>query len=222
MLVKTVLPFFLDGGDKVILRTSLNAMTEQPVFNSNKNDFDSERGLGDIAYDLSYAPTIDEHLIRAAGIVGRIPSATLDSLGSDRWAIGPSFRFGRMNEKSIYGIYSSHQWDVGGSGDAEINVTNLQVFGIFLPGGGWSYGTAPLVTYDHEIEEWTIPINFNFGRTIVRNGKPMKFAIELNYYIDQPEAFGQAWGISFNITPLIKKSRRKLFKRLPCTSADGC
>ncbi|MHC4951740.1 MAG: hypothetical protein ACYTEU_12275 [Planctomycetota bacterium] len=32
-------------------------------------------------------------------------------------------------------------------------------FGIFLPGGGWSYGTAPVMTYNHESEEWMISFN---------------------------------------------------------------
>jgi hypothetical protein len=45
-------------------------------------------------------------------------------------------------------------------------------FGIFLPGGGWSYDTAPIMTYSHESEEWMIPLNLVIGKTVTINSRP--------------------------------------------------
>ena len=80
--------------------------------------------------------------------------------------MGPELFVGKLSEKYVIGAYPNHQWDVGGPGDAEINLTTAQLFGTYLPGGGWNVGSAPIITYDHEAEEWTIPINFSFGKCV--------------------------------------------------------
>jgi hypothetical protein len=32
---------------------------------------------------------------------------------------------------------------------------------------------------------------------------PVKFQLELNYYVEQPDAFGPEWLIGLNITPVV-------------------
>jgi len=88
----------------------------------------------------------------------------------------------------------------------------VQFFGIYLPGGGWNIGSAPILSYDHESDEWTIPVNFAFGKTVIINGRPWKFAMELNYYVDQPDAFGPEWMIGFNIAPVVQNKLANWFK----------
>jgi hypothetical protein len=31
------------------------------------------------------------------------------------------------------------------------------------------------------LEEWTLPVNFAFGKTVIIKGRPWKFSLELNY-----------------------------------------
>jgi len=38
-------------------------------------------------------------------------------------------------------------------------------------------------------DQWTLPINFTFGKTIIRNGRPWKLSIEINYFFEQPDTF---------------------------------
>ena len=92
----------------------------------------------------------------------------------------------------------------GGSGEADISLTSGQVFGIYLPGGGWNVGTTPIISYDHEIEEWSLPLNFTVGKTVVLNGRPWKFAVEINYFVAQPDAFGPEWFVGLNVTPVVE------------------
>jgi hypothetical protein len=54
----------------------------------------------------------------------------------------------------------------------DISLTSAHVFGIYLPGGGWNVGTTPIIAYDHEIEEWSIPLNVTVGKTVILNGRP--------------------------------------------------
>ena len=112
----------------------------------------------------------------------------------------------------MLGAFPNHQWDVGGSGDADISLTTVQFFGTIIPGGGWNYGTSPIMTYDWEAEEATIPINFNVGRTVIWGGSPWKLSFEANYYVEQPDEFGPEWLIGFNISPVVKNGLVDWFK----------
>jgi len=50
----------------------------------------------------------------------------------------------------------------------------------FLPGGGWSYGSTPIMFYDWKSEDWTIPLNFVVSRTLKFGNTPVKLEMELN------------------------------------------
>ena len=42
------------------------------------------------------------------------------------------------------------------------------------------------------------------GKTIKINGRPWKFAVELNYYVTHYDTFGPQWMIGVNIAPVVK------------------
>ena len=145
-------------------------------------------------------------------MVSSLPIATEDSLGTDLFTLGPELLIGKLTPKWVLGAFPSHQWDVGGSGKGDVNLTNLQIFATLLPGDGYNWGSSPIMSYDHNTSQWTIPINLNFGKTVIRNGRPWKLSAEINYYIDQPDAFGPDWMIGINIAPVIENPMAKWFK----------
>jgi hypothetical protein len=200
------LPFPLNNGDKIIFRPAIPFQFDLPVYDATNLNFGSDTGLGDIGYDLVYAITTKSGLITAYGVIGSIPTASEDGLGSDRWTLGPEILIGQISQTSVLGMLPSHQVDIGGSGNADISLTTIQVFGIYLPGGGWSIGSSPIFTYDHETDQATIPLNINLGKTIIAGGRPWKLGMELNYYLEQPDAFGPEWMIGFDIAPVVENS----------------
>jgi hypothetical protein len=202
LLFQPALPFVLGNGDKVIFRPAIPLIFDQP-FPAPGGGFEGESGIGDIAFDLAYAPKRDDGLLLAYGLVSSLPTATND-LGSDRWTLGPEVLVAKSYSKGLYGVFPSHQWDIAGSGNKDINLTTIQPLFTYLPGGGWNVGTAPSITYDWEAEQWTVPLQLNFGKTVVTNGRPWKLAVELNYYVEKPEAFGPEWMLSLNVTPVVK------------------
>ena len=113
---------------------------------------------------------------------------------------------GKLSKTYVLGAFPNHQWDVGGSGEANINLTSAQVFGIFLPGGGWNVGSSPIMAYDHEAEEWTIPLNFTVGKTVILNERPWKIGIEINYFLQQPDLFGPEWFLGLNVAPVVENA----------------
>lgn len=174
--------------------------------------FDEVSGVGDIAFDLAYGRTTDSGILWAGGIISTLPTATKDELGNDRFTLGPEFLIGKLTKKYVIGAFPNHQWDVGGSGDKDISISTVQLFGTYLPGGGWNIGTAPIITYDHITDELTLPINVTFGKTIIAGGTPWKIGMEINYYTEKPDEFGPEWMIGINITPVIANPMAKWFQ----------
>lgn len=213
LLFQPSLPFPLDNGDLILFRPAFPILFDQPVFNPASLDFDSEFGLGDISFDLAYASTNKKTgLLLAAGIFSTLPTATKSELGKQRWALGPEFFIGKITKEYVLGVFPNHQWDVAGSGEADINLTTMQLLGTYLPGGGWNVGTTPIMSYDHVIDEWSIPLNLTFGKTVIIGGRPWKFAMEINYFVEQPDAFGPEWFIGFNVTPVVENALANWFK----------
>ena len=206
------LPFPLNDGAKVFFRPAIPIQFDQPVFDADDGDFDAESGIGDIGYDLAYAPKTEPGNVLAFGVVGAIPTATEDSLGSDRWTLGPEFLIGKLTRQFVLGALLSHQWDIAGSGDADISLSSMNLFFVYLPGGGWNVGSAPILTYDHEADEATIPINLNAGKTVILGGRPWKIGAEINYFVDAPDAFAQEWFVGFNISPVVENGLANWFK----------
>ncbi|MCP4256202.1 MAG: hypothetical protein GY774_01590 [Planctomycetes bacterium] len=211
LLFQPAFPFPLESGDSIIFRPALPIIFDQPVFNAGKQDFDSKTGLGDIVFDLAYARTSKAGILTAFGIVSSLPTAT-NKLGNKRFTLGPEFLIGKLTKKYVLGAFPNHQWDIGGSGDADINLTTVQFFGTYLPEGGWNVGTAPIMTYDHNTDQWTVPINFQFGKTIIAGGRPWKLSMEINYYVEQADSFGPEWMIGLNVAPVVKNAMANWFK----------
>lgn len=212
LLFQPSMPFPLDNGDLFFFRPAIPILFDQPVFDPGTGDFNSEAGLGDIAFDLAYAPKTDTGLLIAAGIISTLPTATNSELGNQRLTLGPELLVGKLTKKYVLGAFPNHQWDIAGSGEADINLTTVQLFGTYLPGGGWNVGTAPIMSYDHIINEWSIPLNLTFGKTIIMGGRPWKIGMEINYFVEQPDAFGPEWFIGFNITPVVENALASWFK----------
>jgi len=204
LLYQPAFPFPLDNGATVFFRPAVPIIFDQPVFNQERGNFDSEAGLGDISFDLAYGRTTEGGLLWAVGMVSTLPTATKDELGPDRWNLGPEILIGKITPKYVLGALTTHQTDIGGSGDSDVSLTTVNAFATYLPGGGWNFGSAPIMSYDHENHQWTLPINFIFGKTVVWNGRPWKVGAEINYYLEQPDAFGPEWMLGINISPVVE------------------
>lgn len=211
LLFQPGLPFVLESGAKILWRPAVPLLVDQPVLNTSTGEFEGESGLGDIAFDLAYAPKTDPSLMTAYGFIMSMPTATND-LGSNKWTLGPEFLIGKIAPKYLFGLFPNHQWDIGGSGNADINLTTIQAFYTYLPGGGWSVGSAPIMNYDWNSEQWTVPLQINVGKTVVAKGRPWKLSGELNYYVEKADAFGPEWMLSINIAPVVKNGLADWFK----------
>lgn len=213
MLFQPSAPFPLARkGDSILFRPAIPIFFDQPYFDGDKGKFRDAAALGDISFDLAYSRSTPTGWLFAGGIIATMPTATKDELGKDLWTAGPEVLFGKITKKYVVGAFPNHQWDFAGSGDGDVSISSSQLFGVYLPGGGWSMGTTPILSYDWETEEWTVPINATISKTTIIAGRPWKFGIEINYYPEQPDAFGPEWMVGFEITPVVANKVVEWFK----------
>lgn len=212
LLFQPSFPFPLANGDTFFFRTGIPLHVSQPVFDLSSQDFDDEFGLGDIGFDLAYGSTSPSGEILAAGMAGTLPTATSSSLGRGQLTLGPEVLIGVVRDWGVVGVFPNHQWDIGGWGDAPVSLTTIQPFSTFLLGDGWTVGSAPIITYDWHAEQWTVPLNLTIGKTTLIGSKTWKFSIEINYYVEQSDAFGSEWMIGINISPVVENFLAGLFE----------
>jgi len=70
------------------------------------------------------------------------------------------------------------------------------------------------MNYDWDTSQWTIPLNVTVGRTVMMGKTPVKIALEVNYYVERPDAFGPEWMIGINLTPVVPNFVEKWVKGL--------
>ena len=210
LLFQPVFPFTLEptasgGKANLFFRPALPLLIDQPVPSSKNGvfDFDSVSGIGDTGFDVMYGVTEKSGLLWALGGLGTLPTATDSDVAGGQFRFGPEFLLAKFEKWGIYGIFPGHQWNVTGWKDESYSTTKVQFFLLALPGHGWSMGTTPTIFYDWKSEDWTIPLHGKVGKTVIFDKMPVKFEIEVNYFVEQPDAFGPEWLVSFNITPVV-------------------
>jgi len=201
MVFQPVFPFKLgqtdSGGEATLfVRPGIPLLVDYPTF-------DGVTAVGDIGFDIGYGVTEKNGFLWALGMVGTLPTATDEEVAGKELKLGPEALIAKFEKWGLYGIFPSHQWDVVGWNDEYYSVSQLQAFLIFLPGDGWNVGSTPIMNYNWDSHEWTVPLNLTVGRTVMFGKTPVKLALEVNYYVDQPDAFGPEWMIGFNVTPVV-------------------
>ena len=227
LFLQPTLPFPFENGYTLWVRPGLQVAIDQPVIDRDTLRLDEKSGLGDMTLDIQYGTTLENGFLWSIGFSGLIPTASEEELGSEQWAMGPGFQLGRVTEKTIFGAFANHQLDIAGDGrstpdrpylrldepdEASISLTAIQLFAVFVPGGGWNYGSQPIMTYNHESDQWTVPLHLAAGKTLILLGRPWKFSVDLNYYVERPDDIATEWMVGFNVAPVVENVFARWFK----------
>jgi hypothetical protein len=205
LLFQPSMPFPREDGSKILFRPAI------PFITSSVGDKGS--GFGDIAFDLAYAPKPSDSnpgFLLAYGFIASLPTGSSKLGFGETTGIGPEILLGKITKTSVLGIFPNHQWDV--SGNKKVSLTSTQIFFSLLPGGGWNYGSNPIINWDHVADQWTIPLNANVGKTVILADRPWKLSFEANYFIEKANSIGPELMIGFNITPVVENSIANWFK----------
>ena len=227
-----VLPFPVgDKGRRIIFRPLVPVPLNQPVFDNEKGDpikvgggshttyvipgigefEDGNTNLGDISFDLVYAgtemKTKHKGFLWGIGAAGTLPTATDDDFGGDQWRLGPEVFGGVIRKWGTVGGLINHQWNVAGSNDDTHSVTAGQYFYAIGLGDGWQFASGPNFSYDWKADSdqaLTLPVGLGLAKTTKFGAMPVKFQAQVQYFVEQPDAFGPEWLLKFSVTPVIK------------------
>ena len=201
ILLQPTLPFPFKNGNKLWVRPGITYYFNQPTYDGN--GFVSNSGLGDIVVDFQYGGTLKSGILWSVGATTTMPTGSKNELGINQWALGPGFQLAYVSKKTVLGWFVNYQFGIGNE-PQDFSLTTLQIFAVFLPTGGWNIGSSPIITYNYESDSWAVPLNFAFGKTFKINDRPWKFALEINYFIEQTLPFEPQWMLGINIAPVVE------------------
>jgi len=203
--IQPVIPISINEDWNLISRTILPYVYQSDIVNDGGN---SQSGFSDTVQSLFFSPKEPGAggAIWGVGPVIMLPTATNDSLGTEKWGIGPTGVLLYQKGPWTYGTLANHIWSFAGEDDrAEVNATFIQPF---VSWGGLGNGQTVAVniesTYDWNSEQWSVPMNVVYSKLKPIGGQLVQFSVGARTYLETPDN-GPEWGLRFIITLLFPK-----------------
>ena len=203
--IQPVIPFSMNENWNVITRTIIPLISQDDIPMPGQG----ESGLGDIVASQFFSPKAPTAGGWTWGIgpVWLLPTATEDSLGSEKWGIGPTAVALKQSGPWTYGALFNHIWSFAGDDDrADVNSTFLQPFVAYLiTSTRTTFSLNTESTYDWEMEEWSVPINLGVAQMLKIGKLPVQIAAGVRYWVDSPDGGPEDWGARLQFTFLFPK-----------------
>jgi hypothetical protein len=169
---------------------------------------DGSFGLGDINQSFYFSPADAGPVIWGVGLSLTVPTATDDSLGSEKWSAGPAAVALVTPGRWVAGALVRQLWSFAGDGDRQdVNQTLVQPFVNYNFDGGWYAVSSPIVTANWEArsdDTWTVPVGGGFGRIFKVGGQAVNAGVQAFYNVERPE-FGPDWSLRLQLQFLFPK-----------------
>jgi hypothetical protein len=157
-------PFSL-GGDW-LMRASLPINSFPTSADGSK-----ETGLGDLNVFAAYLFDTGNPAV-SFGIGPQInaPTATKDTLGSEKWSAGlANVLFDARSKKFQYGYLLTWMASFAGEEDrADVNIGAFQPFGMYQLGKGRYLRSTGIWVYNFETDDYSMPVGIGIGQVIPR------------------------------------------------------
>ena len=123
-----VMPMLLTDEIRLINRPVVQFQSfDTPRLTSTGVDWDRKTGLGDTILLQLLAPADSGEKVMGVGWTHIFPTATNNSLGGEKWAVGPAATYFHLGKKWVVGGVLQHWWDYAGDGDRpNVNLTDFQ------------------------------------------------------------------------------------------------
>lgn len=150
-------------------------------------------GIGDINPELFLAGSWDNGLTLGAGVAMLLPTATDARLGSGKLGIGPAL-VGVVTKEAIVagGLVTFVPSVAGDATRPPVRLLTVQPFvNLNLPKGTYLV-MAPLMTFEFEGDEWTVPIGGGFGKIFMFGKTPTNASVQAYWNAAAPDG-GPEW-----------------------------
>ncbi len=169
---------------------------------------DGSFGLGDINQTFYFSPVDSGPVIWGIGPSLSIPTATDDSLGSEKWSAGPAAVALTMPGNWVFGTLVRQLWSFAGDSDRQdVDQTLIQPFVNYNFPGGWYAVSSPIITANWEADSddtWTIPVGGGVGKIFRIGDQAMNAQVQGFRYLERPR-YGPDWAVRFQLQFLFPK-----------------
>lgn len=199
------LPYPISEGVNFFLRPLFPIIFKQPVFGTQGFE-DKGVALGDISFDAAIGKNWQSGWVTIGGIFSSVPTATDESLGSDKWTLGPNAFLGHTFNWGFLGLLAAHSWSLTGNEEGSSSISSGQYFYTIKLKGAWQIKATPTWSYNHNAPSGSrlaLPLATGISNTWIVGKTPINLLLQYWYYIARPETFGPQHQIRFQITPVI-------------------
>ena len=199
--VQPVIPFSIGQEWNLISRTILPVLNQDDIPIPGTSEF----GLGDTVQSLFFSPKAPtaSGWIWGAGPAFLIPTATDETLGSEKWGLGPTAVALKQTGPWTYGALANHiESFAGTSRRADVSATFIQPFLTYVTPTQTTFALNTESTYDWETNKWSVPINFNVAQVMRFGNQLVQIGGGLRYWVTTPDAGPEDWGLRLQFTLL--------------------
>ena len=161
----------------------------------------TQSGLGDIVQSFFLSPAQPGPLgvIWGAGPVVLLPTATHESLGGEKWGLGPTAVALRQRGPWTYGALVNHLWSFAGTARREdVNASFLQPFVSYTLKTATTFSLNNESTYDWNGEQWSVPINAAVSQVLKLGSQLFSVSAGPRYWAESPR--GGPHDVGFRVT----------------------
>lgn len=202
--IQPVIPISINDDWNLISRTIL-PLSYQKDYTSDGGW--SQSGTGDVVQSLFLSPreTGESGLIWGLGPAFLLPTASNDSLGSEKWAAGPTGAALVQRGPWTYGVLANHLESFAGEDNrSDVSATFVQPFVNYGAGGGLSYALNLEATYDWEHDQESVPMNLMATKVTKLGDQMVSYGGGIRAYLAGPDS-APDWGVRFVFTLLFPK-----------------
>jgi len=202
--IQPIWPITLNDEWNLITRTIVPVVSQPDIFTNEGR----VNGIGDTTFTAFLSPLNSGDITWGVGPVLLLPTASDDTLGSQKWGAGISAVALAMPGKWVLGSLISNVWSTGGSGEQDINLFTWQYFVNYNLDNGWYLVTAPIITANWEADSdhrWTVPLGGGFGKLFKIGNQPINAQINAYNNIVTPDDYGADWQIRVMVQFLFPK-----------------
>jgi hypothetical protein len=173
----------------------------------------SSTGFGDVVFSSFFSPAGEPTLTWGIGPVLTLPLSTDPTLGSGKWAAGPTGVVIRIQGPWVYGILANQVWsfaDASSDDRADVNQAFIQPFLGYVTPGGVTYTLNSESTANWEAkgdgETWTVPIHFLVSKLTKFGPFPFSVQAGVGVYVAAPKD-GPDWKLRTNFVVLLPRTK---------------
>lgn len=202
--IQPVIPFSLNDSWNIITRTIIPFKDQQDIPMKGME----ESGLGDITASQFFSPKSPtaSGLIWGVGPVELLPTASHDTLGGEKWGLGPTAVVLKQMGGWTIGLLGNHIWSVGGEDTRDnINLTFLQPLFSYTTKTKTTLGVTTESLYDWEVNHWSVPVIAQVSQLFRIGPQILQFSLGAKYWAASPDNGPDDWGLRAQLTFLFPK-----------------